>query len=106
MTVTSRDHTKEPALAPILHGLANRRRILRVLFVQVAAADVAPCVRELRRAHCKVSADVVSNSEQFVEHLNSKSYDVVLAKYPARNRHGPPILEVLRLRERHIPVIF
>jgi diguanylate cyclase (GGDEF)-like protein/PAS domain S-box-containing protein len=106
MTVASRDHAKELALAPILHGPANRRRTLRVLFVQVAAADVAPCVRELRRAHCKVSADVVSNSEQFVEHLNSKSYDVVLAKYPARIGHGPPILEVLRPRERHIPVIF
>jgi DNA-binding NtrC family response regulator len=106
MTVTSRDHAKALALAPILHGPANRRRTLRVLFVQGAAVHVEPCVRELRRARCKVSADVVSNSEQFVKHLNSKCYDVVLAKYPARNGHGPPILEVLRPRERRIPVIF
>ena len=106
MTVTSRDHTKELVLAPILHGSANRRRALRVLFVHGAAADVEQCVRELRRAHCKVSADLVSNSEQFIKQLNSKCYDVVLAKHPPRNGHGPPILEVLRLRERRIPVIF
>ncbi|HEY4776675.1 MAG TPA: diguanylate cyclase [Candidatus Acidoferrales bacterium] len=106
MTVTSRDHTKELVLAPILHGSANRRRALRVLFVHGAAADVEQCVRELRRAHCKVSADLVSSSEQFLKHLNSKCYDVVLAKYPGRNGHGPPILEVLRPRERRIPVIF
>src|SRR5580700_9895946 len=106
MTVTFRDHAKELVLAPILHGSANRRRALRVLFVHGAAADVEQCVRELRRAHCKVSADLVSSSEQFVKHLNSKCYDVVLAKYPARNGHGPPILEVLRPRERRIPVIF
>src|ERR1700693_896902 len=106
MTVPFRDHAKELMLAPILHGSANRRRALRVLFVHGAAADVEQCVRELRRAHCKVSADVVPNSEQLVKQLNSKCYDVVLAKYPARNGHGPPILEVLRPRERRIPVIF
>jgi diguanylate cyclase (GGDEF)-like protein/PAS domain S-box-containing protein len=79
---------------------------LRVLFAQGVTADVERCVRELKRAHCKVSADVVSSSEQFVKHLDSKYYDVVLAKYPMRNWHGPPVLDVLRPRERHIPVIF
>src|SRR5580704_12959061 len=106
MTGAFRDHGKESVVVPIQPGSANRRRALRVLFVHGAAADVEPCVRELRRAHCKVSADVVSNSEQFLKHLNSKCYDVVLAKYPAHNGHGPPILELLRPREKRIPVIF
>src|SRR6202046_1457320 len=106
MPHTSRNHVKQLELAPGLHGLASRRRPLRVLFAQGVAADVERCVRELKRAHCKVSADVVSSSEQFVKHLDSKYYDVVLAKYPMRNWHGPPVLEVLRPRERHIPIIF
>lgn len=106
MPHTSRNHGKQLELAPGLHGLASRRRPLRVLFAQGVAADVERCVRELKRAHCKVSADVVSSSEQFVKHLDSKYYDVVLAKYPMRNWHGPPVLEVLRPRERHIPIIF
>jgi diguanylate cyclase (GGDEF)-like protein/PAS domain S-box-containing protein len=106
MPQTSRDHVKQLELAPGLHGLASRRRPLRVLFVHGVAADVEQSVRELKRAHCKVSADVVSTSEQFVKRLDSKYYDVVLAKYPMRNWHGPRLLEVLRPRERHIPVIF
>jgi two-component system, cell cycle response regulator len=106
MPHTSRDHVKQLELAPGLHGLASRRRPLRVLFVHSVAADVEQCVRELKRAHCKVSAGVVSSSEQFVKHLDSKYYDVVLAKYPMRTWHGPPVLEVLRPRERHIPLIF
>ncbi len=39
-------------------------------------------------------------------HLDSKHYDVVLAKYPTRNWQGPQVLEVLGERERPIPVIF
>jgi diguanylate cyclase (GGDEF)-like protein/PAS domain S-box-containing protein len=106
MALTSREHSKELVLSPILHGPANRRRTLRVLFVQGATEEVEQCVRELRRVHCKVSADVVSSSEQLVKHLNSKSYDVVLAKYSTGNAHGSPVLDILRPRDKRVPVIF
>lgn len=106
MGVTSRDHAKQLVLAPLLHGPASRRRTLRVLFVHGVAGDVEQCLRELRRAHCKVSADVVSNSDQCAKRLDSKDYDLVLAKYPMRTGHGSPVLDVIRSRERRIPVIF
>jgi diguanylate cyclase (GGDEF)-like protein/PAS domain S-box-containing protein len=63
-------------------------------------------LRELKRAHCKVSADVVSTPERLIKHLDSRYYDVVLAKYPMRDWQGPRVVEVLRDRERHVPVIF
>jgi len=106
MGVTSQNHTKELVFAPILHGPANRRRPLRILFIHDVATDVEQCLRELRRAHCKVSADVVTSSEQFVKHLESKHYDVVLSKHPLRNWRGHLPIEILRPREKHIPVIF
>src|SRR6202034_3830576 len=106
MAVTSQNHTKELAFAPILHGPANRRRPLRILFIHDVATDVEQCLRELRRAHCKVSADVVTSSEQFVKHLESKHYDIVLSKHPLRNWRGHLPIEILRPREKHIPVIF
>ncbi len=63
-------------------------------------------MRELKRMRCKVSADVVSTPEGFIKHLDSKYYDIVLAKYPVRNWPGPRVLAVLRDRERHVPAIF
>jgi len=106
MPLTSRHHLSQLEYAPGLHGPASRRPPLRVLFVHGVDAEVKRWVRELKRAHCKVSEDVVSSSEQFVKQLDSKYYDVVLAKYPMRNWHGSRVLEVLRARKRHIPIIF
>jgi diguanylate cyclase (GGDEF)-like protein/PAS domain S-box-containing protein len=65
-------------------------------------------MEEFRRAHFKVSADVVLTPEQFAERLRltSKYYDVVIAEYPGSNWHGPQALEALHLRNRRIPYIF
>jgi diguanylate cyclase (GGDEF)-like protein/PAS domain S-box-containing protein len=76
------------------------------VFVHGIAAEAEHWVRQLKRAQCKVRADVVSTPEQLIKHLDSKYYDVVLAKYPMRNWQGPQILELVRPRERNIPVIF
>jgi diguanylate cyclase (GGDEF)-like protein/PAS domain S-box-containing protein len=106
MPSTSRDRIKQAELPLRLSGPASRRRPLRILFVQSDAADVEHCVRELRRAHFKVSGDVVQTPEQFAGDLKSKYYDVVLADYPARDWQGPQALETLHLRDRQIPCIF
>jgi diguanylate cyclase (GGDEF)-like protein/PAS domain S-box-containing protein len=63
-------------------------------------------VQELRRAHFRVTADVVLTPEQFAARLKAKYYDVVFAEYPSPNWAGRYELEVLRLRERQIPCIF
>jgi len=106
MLSTSRNRVSQPELAPILHGPASRRRALRLLFVHGVPGEVEQCLRELKRAHCKVRADIVSTPERFIKHLDSKYYDVVLAKYPMRDWQGPGVVKVLRDRERHVPVIF
>jgi diguanylate cyclase (GGDEF)-like protein/PAS domain S-box-containing protein len=79
---------------------------LRILFVHRDVAEVERCVQELKRAHFKVSADVVLTPEQFAERLKAKFYDVVLAEYLSPNWQGRHELEMLRLRERQIPCIF
>jgi len=79
---------------------------LRILFVHSDAGGLEQCVGELRRAHFKVTADVVLTLEEFSERLNSKYYDVVLAEYPGRNRQSSQVLNILHLRDRQIPCIF
>ncbi|HWO35423.1 MAG TPA: hypothetical protein VNO32_42055, partial [Candidatus Acidoferrum sp.] len=79
---------------------------MRILFVHSNAADVEHCVKELRRAHYKVSADIVLTPGQFAGRLKSKYYDVVLAEYPSPNWQGPQVLEILLLGDRQIPCIF
>jgi diguanylate cyclase (GGDEF)-like protein/PAS domain S-box-containing protein len=63
-------------------------------------------VQELRRAHFRVTADVVLTTEQFAARVKAKYYDIVLAEYPFPHWQGRHELEMLRLRERQIPCIF
>ncbi len=106
MSSTSRDRFKQPELPPPLNGSASRRLPLRILFVHRDVADVERCVQELRRAHFKVTVDVVLTPDQFAARLKAKYYDVVLAEYPSPNWQGRHDLEMLHLRERRIPCIF
>jgi diguanylate cyclase (GGDEF)-like protein/PAS domain S-box-containing protein len=90
----------------VLSGSAGRRLPLRILFIHRDVGDVERCVQELKRAHFKVSADVVLTPEQFAVRLKAKFYDAVLAEHPSPNWQGRRELEMLRLRERRIPCIF
>jgi diguanylate cyclase (GGDEF)-like protein/PAS domain S-box-containing protein len=107
MVSTTRTHTTQPDLGttPAPGGPASRRRPLRILFVHTDAAQMEQCLQELKRAHFDVRSDVVSAPEQFVKFLRSKYYDVVLVQYPTPNWQGPQALEMLRLKERQIPLI-
>jgi diguanylate cyclase (GGDEF)-like protein/PAS domain S-box-containing protein len=103
--VPSQEHVRQLESPPVLHGSANRRQPLRVLFAHAVAAEVNQCLRELRKTHSKVSADVVSMPEMLTKHLDSKYYDIVLAKY-STTRWSSRVLEALRERDRRIPVVF
>jgi diguanylate cyclase (GGDEF)-like protein/PAS domain S-box-containing protein len=63
-------------------------------------------MHELKRAHFKVTADVVATSEQFVKRLNAKFYDIVVSEYPTPRWKGTPTLELLRQLKKQIPLIF
>ncbi|MHB8616531.1 MAG: sensor domain-containing diguanylate cyclase [Candidatus Acidiferrales bacterium] len=63
-------------------------------------------MKELERAHFKVSEDAVSAPTQFSECLGSKSYDVVLVEYPTANWRGPQALQILHSQKKQIPLIF
>lgn len=77
-----------------------------ILFIHRDIADVEHCVQELRRAHFRVTADLVITPGQLALRLKAKYYDVVLAEYPSPNWQGRHELEMLRLQERQIPCIF
>jgi diguanylate cyclase (GGDEF)-like protein/PAS domain S-box-containing protein len=106
MPSASRDRVKQADLPLVLNGPASRRLPLRILFIHSDAAVVEHCMQELRKAHFEVSADVVLTPDQFAGCLESKSYDLVVAKYPAPNWQGLQALKILHLRERQIPCIF
>src|SRR5450755_2701148 len=106
MALSLRDHVKQVDLPLALNGLASQRRSLRILFIHSDAAVVEHCVRELKSAHLKVSADVVMTPEQFAVRLKSKCYDVVLAEYPSANWQESQAFEILQLKDRQIPCIF
>jgi diguanylate cyclase (GGDEF)-like protein/PAS domain S-box-containing protein len=106
MPSTLRDRIKRADLPVFLNGPASRRVSLRVLFVHRDAGNIEHCLHELRKAHFKVSADVVLTPKQFAGHLQSKYYDIVLVEYPSKNWRGPEALEILNLRERRIPCIY
>ena len=63
-------------------------------------------MRELKRAHFKVSKNVVLTSKQFTEGLKSLLYDVVVAEYPAPNWQGTNGLELLQKMEKSVPLIY
>jgi diguanylate cyclase (GGDEF)-like protein/PAS domain S-box-containing protein len=106
MHSASRDRVNHADLPLVLNGTASKRLPLRILFVHSDAADVEHCVQELRSAHFKIITDLVLTPEQFVRHLKSKYYDLVIAEYPAPYWQGTQALEILHLRDRQIPCIF
>ncbi|MGB8476172.1 MAG: diguanylate cyclase [Candidatus Acidiferrum sp.] len=67
---------------------------------------VRNCLRELNHAHTSVASEVVSTFHSFAEKLVSESYDVILAGYPAPRWEGASLLELLRTRGMHPPIIF
>jgi diguanylate cyclase (GGDEF)-like protein/PAS domain S-box-containing protein len=106
MHSASRNDVNQLVLPPVPLGPASRRRRLRILFVHGDPGAAEQCLRDLKRARCRFSAHVVSTPEKLIKHLDSKYYDVLLAKYPLRRWQGPQVLKMLGERARPMPVIF
>ncbi len=105
MPAISRTRAKQTELAPALDGPASRGRPLRLLIAHRDDGDAKRCVQELKRARFRVSADVIVTSEQFVERLRSKFYDIVLAEHQSPNWNITRALELLRQMEEPTPLI-
>jgi diguanylate cyclase (GGDEF)-like protein/PAS domain S-box-containing protein len=106
MLSSSADHIRRPDRSLALNGSARKRLALRVLFIHSDAGALEQCVGELRKAHFKVSADVVMTPEELSARLGTKYYDVVLAEYPGGDRPSSQVMAILHLRDRQIPCIF
>jgi diguanylate cyclase (GGDEF)-like protein/PAS domain S-box-containing protein len=63
-------------------------------------------LEELKHAHFRVRADVASNPEQFTKRLGSKSYNLILAKYPAVADSETQALNLLLQNGGCTPVVF
>jgi diguanylate cyclase (GGDEF)-like protein/PAS domain S-box-containing protein len=87
---------------------ALRRASLRVLFANCDIADVRRCLRELQFGHSQVKSDVVSTSKEFVQHLRSNLYDIVLADYSSPNWKSGQAMDLLSQADSkgHIPLIY
>jgi diguanylate cyclase (GGDEF)-like protein/PAS domain S-box-containing protein len=69
-------------------------------------AEVERSLQELKRAQFRVKADVALSPEQFTKRLGAKSYNLILAKYPAATDWETRAVKMLRQNGRHTPVIF
>lgn len=80
--------------------------LLRISVIHSDTADVQRSLRELEHAQFRVKADVALRPEQFTKRLSSKSYHLILAKYPATTDWETQAVKVLQQNGRHTPVIF
>ncbi len=90
------------ATATALAGPAVK---LRVLMVEDDPVDRELVLRELRNGGFEPEAEVVQTEDEFVRHIESKQYDVILADYGLPTWRGPDGLELLKQRGLDIPFI-
>jgi PAS domain S-box-containing protein len=87
-------------------GSEGRHPPLSILFVHSRLAEVGRCLQELERVHFTVRAETVVTPEEFSARLNSQDYDLVLAEYPCPDWRETQALDVMRLSNKEIPLIF
>lgn len=88
------------------HLLAVTSPVVRVLMLHSRVACLERCLVEFRVQQFQIDADVVLTSEQCVERLKSRYYDIVLAEYPIPQSQRMPTEDLLRRTGRNIPLIF
>jgi diguanylate cyclase (GGDEF)-like protein/PAS domain S-box-containing protein len=83
----------------------QRRRVVRILFVNEKRSGVQLCLNELKRMDFAVSSDRVQTAEGFQEQLRTKTYDVIVCEYSMPNWTGLEALEILQQSKQDIPFI-
>jgi len=83
----------------------QKKRALRVLFVEDSIHDAKLAGRQLEQAGYELNIDVVSSPEEFDRALGSQPYDIVLADYRLPNWSGLDALEALQRQSKDIPFI-
>jgi PAS domain S-box-containing protein len=79
--------------------------LLRVLLVEDNPNDAQLCLRVLRKSIPDVRCEVVSTPDEFVEHLRSATFDVILADYALGNWTGMDALTFLHKENGDVPFI-
>jgi PAS domain S-box-containing protein len=79
--------------------------LLRVLLVEHDPADMELCVHELTRAGYDVHYDLAATRAEFIERLQSATYDIVLADYRLPSWTGMDALTTLQLHGLDIPLV-
>src|ERR1700692_2556405 len=74
----------------------QRRRVVRILFVNEKRSGVQLCLNELKRMDFAVSSDRVQTAADFQEQLRTKSYDVIVCENAMPNWTGLEALEFLQ----------
>ena len=101
-------HNDTPLNHPSLssRNLAKqRRRVVRILFVNEKKSGVQLCLNELKRMDFAVSSDRVQTAAAFQEQLRTKSYDVIVCENSMPNWTGLEALEFLQQSKQDIPFI-
>ncbi|MBI4466894.1 MAG: PAS domain S-box protein [Acidobacteria bacterium] len=80
-------------------------RLLRVLVVEDNPADAELVLRELKKAGFACSADKVETREEFLNRLDTASYDLILADYNLRGWTATDALDYLQQQGKDIPFV-
>jgi CheY-like chemotaxis protein len=78
---------------------------IRILFVEDSPADLELSVLELKRAGLKVHATRVECRREFIEKVQTETFDVILADYGLPQWTGLEAFEELKRQGKDIPFI-
>lgn len=76
-----------------------------VLLLEDNPDDAKLCLVELKRAGFEIDSEIATNSKEFTERLQTKSYDLILADYHLPDWTGLDALRWLRKSGHEIPFI-
>ncbi len=96
----------EKRRSPSRGAAALRCPLLRISFIHSDTAEVERSLQELQHAQFRVKADVALSLEQFTKRPGSKSYHLILARYPAAAGWEAEAVKILQQNGRHTPLIF